>query len=252
VIGAVVQRAVAPQVADPAARATVTLADVRRHVAREQGLSVEVLEKEPVAFYADVARRLKEGKVIGQDHAVHRVCRVLAVKARGKPRKLPRGRFLLVGPPGVGKTQLGKSLARLLGYGAEGFFSYNMGDFAGEGGRWRFVGAPAGYEGFGQVRTIFDEVRDRPSCVVPLDEIDRAHTSIQDIPLAMLEGEAKDARNERVYFSQAIFLMTTNQGQDQVTKAFEEGRAAGLSRLQIAARFNAILRDGAEAARKAE
>lgn len=246
-IDAAVQRALARLVLQPT-DPTVTLADVRRHVAREQGLSVEVLEKDPDLFYAQLAADLKAREVIGQDHAIDRVCRVLRLKAKGKPRRLPRGRFLLVGPPGVGKTQLGKSLAKLLGYGTEGFFSYNMGDFAAEGDRWRFIGAPAGYEGFGQVRTIFDEVRDRPSCVVLLDEIDRAHTSIQDVLLAILEGEAKDARNERVFFSQAVFLMTTNLGQDQVGRAYDDGLRAGLDRSGVAARFNAILRDGAESA----
>jgi MoxR-like ATPase len=246
-IDAVVQRVLARLVREPG-EPIITMTDVRRHVAREQGLSIEVLEKDPDVFYGDLAADLKCQEVIGQDHAVDRVCRVLRAKAKGKPRKLPRGRFLLVGPPGVGKTQLGRSLAKLLGYGTEGFFSYNMGDFATDGDRWRFVGSPVGYEGFGQIRTIFDEVRDRPSCVILLDEIDRAHTAIQDVLLAILEGEAKDAWNERVFFSQAIFLMTTNLGQDQVTKAYEQGQAAGLDRADIATRFNAILRDGGSAA----
>lgn len=212
------------------------ITDLREHVAKEQNLSAEVIGKDPDEFYAALAETLKKD-VIGQDHAVDRICRVLALKATGPSRKMPRGRFLFVGPPGVGKTHLGRSLALRLGYGEEAFFVYNMSNFGSDGDRWRFMGSPVGYEGHGQMRTIFDEVRDRPSCVILLDEIDRAHSAIQDILLSMLEGEAKDGMNERTHFSQAIFIMTTNHGQDQVTGAYKR-RAAESSRADLAREFS--------------
>src|SRR5262249_52130817 len=148
--------------------------------------------------------------VIGQDHAASMVTRrLLAVATSPTPVMTPRGRFLFVGPPGTGKTYFGQSLARLLGYGSEGFFKYNMSDYANEGDRWRFQGAPPGYEGFGTL-TIFDRVRQRRSCVILLDEIDRAHSGIQDLLLSIFDGEGRDARGETVDFSQVVFIMTTN------------------------------------------
>ena len=192
--------------------------DLRRYVARQQGLSVEVIGLDPDEFYRNVAAETKLA-VVGQNHVVDRVCDTLALRAGGPARRLPRCRCLFVGPPGVGKTELARTLAEKLGYGQQAFFRYNMSDFADEADRWRFIGAPVGYKGHDEVRTIFDEVRERPSCVILLDEIDRAHISIQDILLSMLEGQAKDGRNKTVYFAQAIFLMTTNLCQELVRTA---------------------------------
>nr|BDD48079.1 hypothetical protein 7 [Candidatus Aminicenantes bacterium] len=197
--------------------------DLREQIAEEQGLSIEVIGKNAEEFYHKLSIDLKKD-VIGQDHVIDRICKVLTLQAEGPPRRLPRGRFLFVGPPGVGKTQLARSLSKHLGYGTESFFQYNMSDFGSDGDRWRFIGSPSGYEGHGQVRTIFDEVRESPSCVILLDEVDRAHPAIQDILLSILEGEGKDADNNIVHFSQAIFIMTTNQGQDAVVQAYESER----------------------------
>jgi len=198
----------------------VTLNDLREHIAQERQISTELLGKDPTNYYLELGSRLRED-IIGQDHAIDVICNVLARQAKMPPRRTPRGRFLFVGPPGVGKTQLGRQLALRLGYGEEGFFVVNMSEYSSDGARTRFLGADPGYVGFGATQTIFDKVRSRPSCVVLLDEVDRSHPSIQDILLGILEGEGKDALGATVHFSNVIFVMTTNQGQDQVVSAYE-------------------------------
>jgi ATP-dependent Clp protease ATP-binding subunit ClpA len=137
------------------------------------------------------------------------------------PQRAPRGRFLFLGPPGVGKTELGRRLAVRLGLDAEAFFVFNMSEYATDAARTRFLGADPGYVGYRATRTIYDVVRAQQSCVIMLDEIDRAHASIHDILLSILEGEGNDAEGKPAHFSQAIILMTANQGEDQVVHAYE-------------------------------
>ncbi|MBF0231606.1 MAG: ATP-dependent Clp protease ATP-binding subunit [Desulfamplus sp.] len=200
----------------------LAIKDLRSFVAEDRGINPETLDKDPRTFYEGIAGKIKKENVVGQDHAVDNICWMLATQAELPPQRTPRGRFLLVGPPGVGKTELARSLAYHMGYGDEGFFRFNMSEYGSEGARTRFIGADPGYVGFKGTRTIYDMVRSRPSCVILLDEIDRADSSIQDLLLSMLEGEGNNALNEKVYFSQAIFLMTTNLGQELVWEAYKK------------------------------
>ncbi|WP_414624794.1 AAA family ATPase [Calothrix sp. CCY 0018] len=216
----------------------ILFADLWEYVAEEQSISTEILGKDPDEFYQKVQENLNR-QVIAQYAAVEKVCKVLQVMAKRPPRKAPRGRFLFVGPPGVGKTHLGRQLAINLGLGDEAFFIFNMSEYSSESARTRFMGADPGYVGYRSTRTIYDLVRSRPSCVILLDEIDRADASIQDILLSILEGEGKDAEGKIVYFSQVIFIMTTNQGQEQVEEKYEQSSPINdTSRKILASEFN--------------
>ena len=211
----------------------VTVRDAWEHAAEEQGLQAEVFGKDPKEFYEELRLRLRDD-VRGQDHAIDLVCDSLVIQSELPPQRTPRGRFLFAGPSGVGKTELARSLAIRMGLGEEAFFIFNMAEFGSDSARTRFLGADPGYVGFRNTRTIFDMVRSRPSCIILLDEIDRSDPSIQDLLLGMLEGQGKDSQGDPVYFSQAIFVMTTNQQKEAVNAAYGAGMEAGHSRERIA------------------
>lgn len=212
----------------------LTRADLQRHVASEQGIDLKLFGKSPEEFYAGLREGLKRD-VLGQDHAVDRVCNWLQAQGRLRPQRTPRGRLLFLGPSGVGKTELARSLARHLGFGHEAFFVFNMSEYSSEGGRNRFIGADPGYRDSGGSLTIYDAVQRRGPCVILLDEVDRSHPQVQDVLLSILEGQGKDYRGESVYFTQAVFVMTTNQGREQVTAAYDQ--AAGAARGELASRL---------------
>ncbi|MER8433900.1 AAA family ATPase [Mesorhizobium caraganae] len=215
----------------------ITLDDLRMLVSEELGIAPEILGKDPEAFYAELGNKLA-AKVIGQDHAVQLVTKVLAVERRVGSASVPRGRFLFLGPPGVGKTYLARSLAQGLGYDQDSFFALNMGEYSTDGSRTRFIGADPGYIGYNTSHTIYEVVRSRPSSVILLDEIDRAHPTIQDILLSVLEGRGNNASGEEVQFSQTIFILTTNLGQEQVEAAYRDMRGQESSRPEIASKLD--------------
>lgn len=216
---------------------------LQRFVARDLNTPLELVQRDGAALRTRLTEELTR-RVIAQDHAVAAVAEAVAFGERLSTGQTPRARLLLAGPPGVGKTQLARSLADALGYDREAFVVMNMSEYSTEGARTRFLGADPGYKGFGDTQTIYEIVRARPSCVILLDEIDRAHPSIQDILLSILEGQGVDATGRPVYFSRAVILATTNLGMEQIETKWREATSAGISRDETVAQLNdSTLRD---------
>ena len=212
-------------------------------IARDINTPREMIERDAAALFAMLYEHLS-GVVFAQEHAVLTVAKAVAYADHTAMERVPRARILLAGPPGVGKTCLARTLAEALGYDREAFGVFNMSEFATESARTRFIGADPGYVGYSATRTIYDIARSRPSCVILLDEIDRAHPSIQDILLSILEGQGDDAHGRPVSFSQSIILATTNLGMEQIEAAWRRGADAGRTRDEVARNLDSqTLRD---------
>jgi ATP-dependent Clp protease ATP-binding subunit ClpC len=153
-------------------------------------------------------------KVVGQDEPVRAIARAVRRARTGlKDPKRPIGTFMFLGPTGVGKTLLAKSLAEFLFGSEDALIKLDMSEFMERHNVSRLVGAPPGYIGYEEGGQLTEAVRRRPYCVVLLDEIEKAHPEVFNMLLQIMEdGNLSDAKGRRVDFRNAILIMTSNVG----------------------------------------
>jgi len=152
-----------------------------------------------------------KAKVFGQDRAVERVCQAIRTNRAGlgTPER-PIGCFLFAGPTGVGKTELAKQLAEVLGVA---FLRYDMSEYMERHTVSRLIGAPPGYVGFDQGGLLTDAVHKTPHAVLLLDEIEKAHPDLFNILLQVMDHGALTDNNGRTSdFRHIILIMTSNVG----------------------------------------
>lgn len=217
----------------PAKRTLVTGREVAQVVARMTGMQVELLaasERQQLQRLEQVMSR----RVLGQAGAVRRVAEVMRrAKAGIAPVRRPLGSFLFLGPSGVGKTELAKTLAATLFGGPDGLVRIDMSEFTESFTVSRLIGSPAGYVGYRDRAQLTDLVRKRPHCVVLFDEVEKAHPQVLTLLLQILdEGTLTDATGKSTNFRQAVVIMTSNVGTEQFTDQSKIGfddRAPDLS-----------------------
>ncbi|HYK89588.1 MAG TPA: type VI secretion system ATPase TssH [Acidobacteriota bacterium] len=161
--------------------------------------------------------RLRE-RIKGQDHAIEALARgIRAAKAGLQNPRTPIGVFLFVGPSGVGKTETGLSLADLL-FGGERFMvTINMSEFQEKHTVSRLIGSPPGYVGYGEGGVLTEAVRQRPYCVVLLDEVEKADPEVLNLFYQVFDkGMLSDGEGRVVDFKNTIILLTSNLASDTI------------------------------------
>ena len=156
-------------------------------------------------------------RVKGQDHALDHMLDIIkrAVTGVGAPRRggRPRGVAFLAGPTGVGKTELAKAVTSLLFGDESAYIRFDMSEFSAEHSDQRLIGAPPGYVGYDMGGELTNAIREKPFSVVLFDEIEKAHPRILDKFLQILDdGVLTSGRGERVYFTEAFIIFTSNLG----------------------------------------
>jgi ATP-dependent Clp protease ATP-binding subunit ClpC len=167
-------------------------------------------------------------RVIGQDMAITAVSKAIRRSRAGiKDPKRPAGSFIFLGPSGVGKTELARTLAEFLFGDEEALVRIDMSEYMEKHAVSRLVGSPPGYIGYDEGGQLTEAVRRKPYSVLLLDEIEKAHPDVFNILLQILEdGRLTDAQGRTVDFRNAIVIMTSNIGAQDISKNISFGFAA--------------------------
>jgi len=204
----------------------VTADDVAEVVAMWTGVPVQRIAGEESERLLQMEKALHE-RVVGQKEAIIAISKaVRRARAGLKDPKRPIGAFMLMGPTGVGKTLLAKTLAEFLFGSDEALIKLDMSEFMERHNVSRLVGAPPGYVGYEEGGQLTEAVRRRPYSVVLLDEIEKAHPEAQNMLLQIMEdGYLSDAKGRRVDFRNVILIMTSNVGANLIKRASKLGFA---------------------------
>ncbi len=174
-------------------------------------------------------------RVIGQEEAIVAVAKsIRRARAGIKDPKRPTGSFIFLGPSGVGKTELARTLAEFLFGDEDAMIQVDMSEYMEKHSVSRLVGSPPGYIGYDEGGQLTEAVRRKPYSVLLLDEIEKAHPDVFNILLQILEeGKLTDAQGRRVDFRNTIVIMTSNIGAGSISKnqgfGFSIGDEGGLS-----------------------
>ncbi len=187
--------------------------DIEEVVASWTGVPVTALKNEEKANLAHMEARIN-ARVIGQEPAVSAVARAVRRARTGlKNPNRPMGSFLFLGPTGVGKTELAKTLAAFLFGDPKKMIRFDMSEFMEKHEVSKLLGAPPGYVGYEEGGVLTDRVRRNPYCVLLFDEVEKAHPDLINILLQVFDdGQATDAFGNVVDFKNTIVIMTSNVG----------------------------------------
>lgn len=204
-------------------RNKVTEEEIREVISKWTGIDVKSLgesEREKILKLNDVMHE----RVVGQDEAVEKVVdAILRSKAGIQDPNRPIGSFMFLGPTGVGKTELSKTLCADLFDDEKNLIRIDMSEYMEKFSVSRLIGAPPGYVGYEEGGQLTEAVRRHPYSVVLFDEIEKAHPDVFNILLQILDdGRVTDSLGKTVDFKNTIIILTSNLGADAICKSIED------------------------------
>ena len=213
--------------AAPEKRPKVTALDVQGVVAKMARIPAQKVTATDRQSLKDLGPELK-AVVFGQDLAIDALASAIKLARSGlRDEEKPIGSFLFAGPTGVGKTEVAKQLAKIMGIE---FIRFDMSEYMERHTVSRLIGAPPGYVGFDQGGLLTDAVTKTPHAVLLLDEIEKAHGEVQNILLQVMDhGALTDANGRKADFRNVVIIMTTNAGARELASGgIGFGRHAGV------------------------
>ncbi len=192
--------------------------DIAQVISMWTGVPIGHIQEEETVRLVNMEDNIHE-RLIGQDDAVHAISRSIRRAYAGvkNPRR-PVGVFMFLGPTGVGKTELSKTLAEFLFGDEDALIRVDMSEYMERFSVSRLTGAPPGYVGYDEAGELTEKVRHRPYSVILFDEIEKAHRDVFNILLQVMEdGILTDSQGRRVDFRNAVLIMTSNVGSEMIT-----------------------------------
>ncbi|UAL49506.1 ATP-dependent Clp protease ATP-binding subunit [Sutcliffiella horikoshii] len=194
-------------------RGQVTLEDIQVIMEEMSGIPIGKLQVDEQAKLKNLATNLNQ-KVIGQEEAVNKITKAIRRSRAGLKRKeRPIGAFLFVGPTGVGKTELTKSLAEELFGTKDAYIRFDMSEYMEKHAVSKLIGSPPGYVGHEEAGQLTEKVRRNPYSIILLDEMEKAHPDVLHLFLQVMEdGRLTDSQGRTVSFKDTVIIMTSNAG----------------------------------------
>ncbi|MCM8795228.1 MAG: ATP-dependent chaperone ClpB [Candidatus Omnitrophica bacterium] len=204
---------------NPILRQEVSEEDIAKVASEWTGIPLTKLMESETQKLLKMEERLKT-KVVGQDEAVEIISSCIRRMRSGLgDEKRPMGAFIFLGPTGVGKTKLAKTLAWFLFDDEDALVRIDMSEYMERFSISRLIGAPPGYVGYEEGGQLTEKIRRRPYAVVLLDEIEKAHPDVFNLLLQILdEGRLTDSQGRTVNFKNTVIIMTSNIGQEIIQK----------------------------------
>ncbi len=194
-------------------RPIVEVSNIQEIIEQKTGIPVGKLQQDEQLKMKNLEEELNK-KVIGQERAVKKVAKAIRRSRAGlKSKNRPIGSFLFVGPTGVGKTELSKTLAEELFGSRDAMIRLDMSEYMEKHSVSKLIGSPPGYVGHEEAGQLTEKVRRNPYSIILLDEIEKAHPDVQHLFLQILEdGRLTDSQGRVVSFKDTVIIMTSNAG----------------------------------------